>query len=231
MKTRKMIVPRYVIERHFPHPEFYGESFVLLENNMTTDVYTDLDGRLYTETNNKYLIKFLNACNQAEEQCKLVKDFVQLTALNALDQDQIKSWFMISPLKRFDLIADSDDLTRQYISHSKTKNSEVFMIEINQKKVGFIGFTRIDQVIIIHIEIYEHNFISIDDMCNIIQLLNEQLKIRYSPMKVIFLTNEYDVLLNDALKQCHFNKSQRTPILLQTITGYILEFEYEYLLE
>ncbi len=59
MKSINVIVPRMLVKEHFPHFEDYGESIVELLNGMTTDVYTNELGDLYTITNDKPLIKYL----------------------------------------------------------------------------------------------------------------------------------------------------------------------------
>jgi hypothetical protein len=228
MKTRKMIVPRYVIERHYPHPELYGESIVVLENGLTTDVYTDLDGTLFTETNQKELIDYLRFKTKIEERNEISKSEIKLSTITFEHQELLKTWFTISPLRRLDLMLDSNEIIRQYISHSKTKNSEVFMIEMNSVKVGIIGFSVIDSVSITHAEIYEHRHSSISDFQLVIQLIIEHLKKRFVLKKISFLVSEYDDLIIDALKQKQWIKSQKTPTLLPTSTGFIIEFEYEY---
>jgi len=52
-------VPRMLVQRFLPHPEVYGEAFVLLDNGMVTDVYTTDSGELITITNDRKLIKYL----------------------------------------------------------------------------------------------------------------------------------------------------------------------------
>ena len=71
MKTRNMIVPRSMIKRHLIHPEPYGESIVELENGLVTDVYTDEDGTLFTNTNNKALILYLKGVKDEKKSLSL----------------------------------------------------------------------------------------------------------------------------------------------------------------
>ena len=93
MKTRVIHVPRSLVKYHMPHPEAYGESIVVLENDMTTDVYTFDDGKLYTETNNKGLINFLMKANSDDKKTVIEQDYLSLVSISLDDVHQLKTWF------------------------------------------------------------------------------------------------------------------------------------------
>ena len=60
MKSIKLVIPRMLVISFYQHPEPYGEFIVELENGMTTDVYKENNGSLYTLTNNDELISYVN---------------------------------------------------------------------------------------------------------------------------------------------------------------------------
>jgi hypothetical protein len=231
MKTRKMIVPKSIIRRYLPHPEFYGESIVELDNCMTTDAFTDLEGELYTETNNDKLIKYLSKKKKKDEPTLIKTNHILLNSITREDSNQIHEWFLMSPFRRAQSVENEMDIVYEYISHAKTTNSDVFIISKSDKQIGLIGYTIIDNVGILSCDIYNHLDIMIDDVYDLLEHLKDHLLGRYNLNKLLFHVFDFDGFMQEVLEQSIFNKSEGLPILIPTLNGSMLQLEYNYLVK
>jgi hypothetical protein len=231
MKTRKMIVPRSIIKRHLPHPEFYGESIVELDNGMTTDVYTDLKGVLYTMTNNEKLFDYL-IIKKIKEEITLIKaDHLLLKSISREDSNQIHEWFFISPFRRAQSVENEMDIVYEYISHAKSLNSEVFIIINRDLPVGLIGYSIIDNAGILSCDIYNHLDITIHDVNGLLGHLKDFLLARYNLNRLLFHVFDFDEYMQKVLEQSIFNKCEGLPILIPTLNGSMQQLEYNYLVK
>ena len=229
MKTRNMLVPRNIIKRHLPHPELYGESIVELENGQVTDVYTDSRGFLYTPTNNETIIKYLSQSFIAPEPTQIVFGTIRLRSVTMKDLNRINTWFEVSPLRRHHLIHDSLDITKEFISHAKTMNSDVFMIYINGQPVGFIGFTVIGETALLQSELYETHLITKKAMEEVIALMKDYMLEHFELKRLLFHVFEHDTLIIDALDASVFERTKETPIMLYSFNKALLQIEYVYI--
>lgn len=229
MKTRKIIVPRSIVLKHLPHPEYYGESIVELANGMATDVYTDLDGSLFTETNNEKLILYLLS-HQIKDDLTLIKaDHLLLKSISIEDVNQIHEWFLISPFRRAQSIKNEIDIVYEYISHAKTINSDVFIVSIKDKPFGLIGYSIIDHVGILNYDVYNHLDIITNEATRSLDLMKNYLIGRFNLHKLLLHVFEFDYFMHNILTQSVFRKSQDTPILIPTLSGSMKQIEYVYL--
>lgn len=231
MKTRKIIVPRSIIKKHLPHPEFYGESIVELANGMATDVYTDIDGSLFTVTNNEDLIYYLLSNQIIEEPLHIKSDHLLLKSISLEDINQIHEWFLISPFRRAQSVENEIDIVYEYISHAKTINSDALMISNKDIPVGLFGYTIIDHVGILSFEIYNHSAITINEAVQSLELIKNHLLLGFNLHRLILHVFEYDYFIHAILEQSSFRKNEKTVILVPTLSGSMQQVEYVYEVE
>jgi hypothetical protein len=228
MEMKIVMVPKSLIMRHYPHPEFYGESIVELENGMTTDVFTDEEAMLYTQTNDLDLIDYLANSTTKDEPRLLSSHGITLTSLSIQDMNQIQEWFRISPMYRYEIIDECQDIIKQYISHTKTQLSDALMITSDYKNIGVIGFTVIDTIAILHCEIY-HDIVSTSIIDKIIMMMKDYLLRSYRIRKMLFPVFDFDYTIMESLKRSEFLRSDRDIIQIPTLTGHLYQIEYEWI--
>lgn len=231
MKTRKIIVPRSIIKKHLPHPEFYGESIVELANDMATDVYTDIDGSLFTVTNNEDLIYYLLSNQIMEEPLHIKSDHLLLKSISLEDINQIHEWFLISPFRRAQSVENEIDIVYEYISHAKTINSDALMISNKDIPVGLFGYTIIDHVGILSFEIFNHSDITINEAVQSLELIRNHLLLGFNIHRLILHVFEYDHFIHAILEQSSFRKNEETVISIPTLSGSMQQVEYVYEVE
>lgn len=223
MKTRNIIVPRSMIKRHLIHPEPYGETIVELENGLVTDVYTDEDGTLFTNTNNKALKLYLKGVKDEKSESLFVNQ-LELKPVSMSDLNQLLKWFISSPLKRYDLIDNPLDIVRLYLSHATTMNSNVFIINNKNKPIGLLGFITIDQIALINIELYEHEVVT-EDLTSLIDYFKAYIISHYAFDKILIHVPYYDQYLIEVLNQTSFNLSDDF-VMIPTFVGAIKHLTY-----
>jgi hypothetical protein len=228
METRKIIVPRSIIKRHLPHPEYYGESIVELSNGMVTDVYTDLDGSLFTETNNEKLIYYLSKQKIKDEPTLIKLGHLLLKSISIEDANQIHDWFLISPFRRAQSIENEIDIVYEYISHAKTINSDVFIVSNKDVPIGLIGYTIINHVGILSCDIYNLSIIIVNELLQSLEQIKYHLLGRYKLNKLLFHVFEYDYFMKTILDQSSFKRNQDATILIPTLSGSMRQVEYVY---
>lgn len=231
MKTRKIIVPRSIIKKHFPHPEFFGESIVELANGMATDVYTDLDGSLFTKTNNENLILYLLSNQIMDEPMLMKSDHLLLKSISVQDANQIHEWFLISPFRRAQSVENEIDIVYEYISHAKTINSDVLMISSNGIPVGLIGYSIIDQIGILSYEVYNHFVITTNKAIYCLEQIKNHLLSEFNPHRLVLYAFEYDNFIQVILDQSSFRKNEEKVFLISTLSGSMQQVEYVYEVE
>ncbi|MFA6661814.1 MAG: hypothetical protein WCS56_02120 [Bacilli bacterium] len=152
MRTRKVIVPKVLVKGHFPHPEDWGESMVVFLNGMYTDVFTDEKGFLFTMTNDEDLTNYIEDQHVKDEIVKLSYQNIELRTLVHKDKSVLLNWFSTNEVlkKAYDLY-DSIDV---FISHAITSVSHQFMISYKNKKIGYCGYTVVDEVAHIHFDLF-----------------------------------------------------------------------------
>lgn len=146
------------------------------------------------------------------------------------DYQTLAAWFSMCAFRRYTLIEDYDEILTQYISHSRTIHSDVFMIQVDHINVGTISFIIIDNVAIIHCEIYEYKAISCHLMDELIRMIKQYLVKTYTLKKLLFNVFEYNHYIIDALNRSEFVEKQQEPIIIPTLTGFLTEVSYEYVL-
>jgi hypothetical protein len=227
MSLKRIIVPKELIQKHCPHPEFYGESLVILENNMVTDVYTNDEGELITETNNERLIEYLEKTKSEHQSVEITQDDIRMESIKLNSLRKIKTWFEMGPFKQFGLTHGDDDMIRQYISHAQTLNSNVFMTIVSKKEVALTGYTVIDGVAIMHIEVYDVRNLSSHHLDQMIHMIKQYVVSHYQLQKLIFIVYDFETFTIEAIERSNFKKIETAPIKIQTINGYLLQLQYE----
>jgi hypothetical protein len=100
MKSRKIIVPRILIKKFYPHPDDLGDGsyFVDLVNGRYTDLFYREEGDFVTVTNENALISYLRK-NQMKPREYFFRNGV-FSFHNVLDCDSelIQGWNEISPI-------------------------------------------------------------------------------------------------------------------------------------
>lgn len=228
MKTRTIHVPRSLIKYHMPHPEVYGESIVVLENEMTTDVYTFDDGKLYTQTNNNALISYLSQSIFDDTKTVIKNEAIIFTSISLENLNQLKTWFQRSPFRQFHLIDYCEDIIKLYISHAKTINSDVFMINMNDNAIGIIGFNMIDHVAILNLELYEYSQCSDSKIESMIRSIINYIQNEYHINQIIFPVFDYELQITAVINRVGFIKSNKHKIQIPTLSGYLYQIEYEF---
>lgn len=219
MKSVSMIVPKNLVKNHLPHPEYYGESIVELENGMFTDVYTDEVGELYSITNNQELIRYLQSSESQPKQTVLEVDNVQLRSVTFDDFSLIHQWLTMSPYHRYDLLENSEELALKYISHAKTIFSDVLKIS-TKKPLGVIGYQIIDKTLIMNLDSFRHDALFEIDSEKIIRFMCQYLKSVYTIDNLYFKVFEDDEGLNRILLEMSGNKKPIPTIK----NGFLLNF-------
>lgn len=227
MKTRNVIVPKSIIVRHYPHPEYYGESIVELVNGMVTDVYTNQEGYLFTPTNDEDLISYLLKQKIVEEPEVLEFGCYTLKSIDRNDAKTIYEWFMVSPFRRAQCGENDINIVYEYISHARSLNSNVYMLSKEEVKIGLMGFTIIDGVALINCDIYNHLKISFSDMFllmnNYVNYLNRKFKL----LKMFLRVSEFDGFMLSVVSDLILNFKSMKTVLIQTLTGALVQYEYE----
>lgn len=95
MKTETIVVPRMLVKYHGIHPEPYGESFVILINDMYTDVYTNDEGDLFTITNNKELIHYLKNNRLDQPSFILGTSNLKIRTIKFSDVELLMHWMVL----------------------------------------------------------------------------------------------------------------------------------------
>jgi hypothetical protein len=229
MKTRKIIVPRSIVMKHLPHPEYYGESIVELANGMVTDVYTDLNGSLFTKTNNEKLICYLSTHQIKDEPTLIKADHLLLKSISIEDVIQIHEWFLISPFRKAQSVENEIDIVYEYVSHAKTINSDVFIASIKDKPFGLIGYSIINNVGILNYDVYNHSDITINEVSHPLEQIKNYLLERFNLNKLLLHVFEFDNFMQEILTQSTFRKGQDIPVLIPTLSGSMQQIEYVYL--
>jgi hypothetical protein len=227
MSLKRIIVPKKLIQKHCPHPEFYGESLVILENNMVTDVYTNDEGELITETNNDQLIDYLEKTKCEQRSAEIIHNEICMHSIKLSHLSKLKTWFEMGAFKKFGLVRGDDDMIRQYISHAQTLNSDVFMTTIQTKETALTAYTIIDGVALMHTEVYDARNLSSHHLDQIIHMIQQHVLSHYSLQQLIFSVYEFEEAMIEALERSNFKKVDTNPIRIQTLTGYLLQIQYE----
>jgi len=194
MKSIEVIVPRVLVKKHYPHPEFYGESIVELKNGMDTDIYTDEDGYLFTITNEEELIEYLQENYIDDQEIILESSQLKLRSINHHDTDLLFDWFNQKTNYTYNDLGLDKDSVITYISHSRTVYSHLFMINVNGIDLGLIGYTVIDGVAIINLEIYLKDRIKDFGIDETIRLIMDYISKNYDIQKfqtIVFSDDEY----------------------------------------
>jgi len=143
--SNKHFVPRQLIKHHYPHPEFYGESIVELTNGMTTDVYTDDDGTLFTLTNDEDLIQYLMKNALPELMIHLTDGFISLRTITPKDSTLLSKWIPSSPDPRYHNKPLSEQHYLEFLSHSITSQSHMFIVSTKDVPIGFVAYAVINK--------------------------------------------------------------------------------------
>lgn len=226
MRTRRIIVPRNTVFRYAPHPEFYGESIAILENGMATDVFTDDQGSLITETNDYELINYLKGKENKEEFLEISDSGICLQTVTFDNLDILCSWLCLSPFYRYDLLNDGRDMTRKIISHANTLTSHLFIISL-EKQVGTIGFSIIDHVAIVDFHIYEHKGANDHELESAIGMLIIHIMKKFEIVSILSIVFDFEFWISETLSRYGFIQKNK-PLLIPTIHGHQVAFEYEY---
>lgn len=194
MKSIEIIVPRTLVKKHYPHPEFYGESIVELKNGMDTDIYTNDDGYLFTITSEEDLIKYLKENYEDDQKLLLESNQLKLRSINHHDTDLLFTWFNLQTNYSYNDLGLDKDSVITYISHSRTMFSHLFMISVNEIDLGLIGYTVIDGVAVINLEIYLKDKIQDSEVDEVLRLIMDFVNKNYDVNKfqtIVFSDDEY----------------------------------------
>lgn len=230
MRTRKMIVPRSIVKRHVPHPEYYGESIVELANGMATDVYTLADGLLYTITNNEDLIKYLEIQEEHEKEERILFTPFTLTNIQTKDAKILQEWFLVWPFRRAQSIDNELCIVLEYISHAKTLYSNVYLVSMNTIKVGLLGFTVLDGSIFVNCDLFERDIITEVDVAELLNGFIEYLTNLFDISDIRLRVFEFDTYLLAIVNERMRKPAQKTAVLLPTLNGHMYQYEFQFVI-
>ena len=204
MKSIEVIVPRMLIKNHLPHPEDYGESLVKLLNGMVTDVYTSDKGDLFTMTNNRELIKYLED-NEAED-CtyRLNSNSIELRTARASNIELLMNW-MNKEIRQDEFQYTLDDI-RLYISHAITSNSHLFIVSKENLPIELAGYNIIHSVGILNVQFYNVVNFTPSDEDNVLKLLLNHIKQVHAITIFKALVATEDFKMNQVYKRNNFIK-------------------------
>ena len=205
MKSIEVIVPRVLVKKHYPHPEFYGESIVELANGMETDVYTDEEGRLFTITGEIDLIEYLKQNQADDEVIRFEKNGLCIRSIKWDDVNTLFKWFNQITNYSYNELGLSLESVEVFVSHSISMNSHLFMISQNSIDVGIVSYSIFDDLAIVGLEIYLKEKISslmVDKALNcIIEYLSSKIGTNIIET-IIFDTDSYteEILTRNGFK-------------------------------
>lgn len=203
-----------LIKHHQPHPEAYGESLVVLLNGMVTDVYTDENNHLVTETNNIKLIKYLKE-NQVQDIHYLLKD--DHMALRSIIEDDLKTllnWMNQMTNYSYNAFKYAYEDIRIFMSHAISSQSHLFVIEKDNIPKGIAGYDVIDLKGIIDIKIYEKEKISDHDKTILLNLLMDHMFKAHQVTEFSALVIKDDHYSHHVYQENHFIKDENDSIEL-----------------
>lgn len=207
MKTININVPRMLVKNYLPHPEFYGEALVELVNGMITDVFTEDTFNLITQTNNLELIKFLRN-NQIEDiSYSLLSGVIHLRSINQTNIDQVHEWMNEGIFNEYKYTKNDIKL---FVSHSISRNSHLFLIEINSIEIGLAGYDVIDSSAIININIFNRLLNSENEYLQLIQNLMNHILNNHHVFDLIAIVKNDDLMLKDAFSKNQFVKTSQS---------------------
>jgi len=231
MNTVTMVVPRTLVKHHSPHPEPYGESIVVLINDMYTDVYTNDSGELCTITNNEALIDYLKSNQLKDSKVFLKHSSLKIRSIDFDDTKQLQHW-MNSPdnwLQERQSYSEED--IRLFISHGITTTSHLFVIEKNNKCVGTMSYEQHEDDLITEFRIYDKQNIQDTDAIELFRLFKEFVQNDLSFKRLISNVIENDDYHVSLLKHLGFTKLPNknfSTTTSKTTSKKTLVFEYSF---
>ena len=204
MKSIEVIVPRMLIKNHLPHPEDYGESLVELLNGMVTDVYTNYNGDLFTMTNDRELIKYLEHSDVDDCIYTLNSNSIQLRTIRISDIELLMNW-MNSEIKQTEFKHTFDDI-QLYISHAITFNSHLFIVSKENLPIGLAGYNVIHSVGILNLKIFNYDNFTSSGEDNVLKLLLNHIKQVHAITRLKALVATEDLKINLVYQRNNFIK-------------------------
>ena len=175
-----------MIKHYLPHPEFYGEVLVELENGMTTDVYTDDDLSLFTMTNRQDLVNYLINHDTEPILLHLSKRCLKLKTVMLSDLSVLLDW--MNSNKASNLKYSETDV-KKYISQAISINSHLFMMENKGLLIGLIGYDVIDFTAILNLAIYENDKLDLSVLDIALDLVIEHIHQEYTIYDILIRMN------------------------------------------
>ena len=206
MKTVTMVVPRTLVKYHSPHPEPYGESIVVLINDMYTDVYTNDSGELCTITNNEALIDYLKSNQLKDPKVVLKHSSLKIRSIDFDDTKQLQRWMNSIENWLQEKQSYSEEDIRLFISHGVTSTSHLFVIEKNNKYVGTMNYEQHEDDLITEFRIYNKQNILDTDITGLFRLFKEFVQKELPFNRLISNVIENDDYHVSLLKHLGFTK-------------------------
>ena len=203
MTVKKVNVSKSLIKNYLPHPEFYGEVIVELENGMTTDVYTDDDLSLFTMSNQQDLVNYLN--NHASEPIlfELSNQRLKLKTIESTDLPVLFTW--MNKNKASNLKYSETDV-KKYISQAISMNAHLFMIENEGFQIGLIGYDVIEFSAILNLAIYENDKIDVPGLDQALDLIIQHIHHEHTIYDILFRMNSIKKDWIELFKHKGFNE-------------------------
>lgn len=192
MKTKEVIVPRALILEHVPHPEPYGESCVVLINDMYTDVYTNDEGELYTITNDVQLIQYLKNHEHTDSSLRISDDDTVLRSANIDDVLLLKSWMNSNKNWLMRKQTYDDEAVRLFISHMITSKSHLFIIEATEVPVGTVSYEQRKEEMIVDLRDYVQNAANQHSLLKAFELVENLIQQNFEIKKLLTTVLEED---------------------------------------
>lgn len=211
MKSIKLVIPRMLIIGFYQHPEPYGEFIVELENGMTTDVYKENDGSLYTLTNNDELISYVN--NKVIETTifKVRENDILMRSAEKKDVKIIIEYYK-NNIDNFKDDIEFDELDSYlYINKYKTEKSDTLVIGLKNEISAIIQFNYSRKYKNMFFDLYIMNNVELNpiEVDSILNMFIRHVQSLYSIETIFTEVYEKDNLMINTLIRNKFSKENK----------------------
>lgn len=187
METKNVFVSRTIIKHYLPHPEYYGEALVELENGIVTDVYTNESGELFSPTNDEKLIQYLNMFHEYYPNTYLFDGEIAIRTIAHQDLSTVHEW-----LYEDNLTEETKRLCLEYISHANTMKSQMFITLYQSNPTGLISYQQISDQMLVFIKQFDFINGTDDQVDTYVHLMMNDLKKRFLTTKFVAYVLEND---------------------------------------
>lgn len=187
METKNVFVSRSIIKHYLPHPEYYGEALVELDNGMVTDVYTNEFGELFSPTNDEKLIQYLNMFHEYYPSTYLFDGEIAIQTIAHQVLSMVHKW-----LYEDNLTEETYRLCLEFISHANTMTSQMFITLYQSSPTGLISYQQISDQVLVFIKQFVFSNVTNEQVDTYFDLMMNDIKKRFLTSKFVAYVLEND---------------------------------------